>query len=187
MSTQTSRLSRRSRAWRPSLRSWRSPAPLRVSSIAVAIGATALVLVAAIVVVCMQSMAAHQPAESVLAAAVTLPGGDVSLPKPVFADGQAKFYRYVTATGREARFFVIGSSDGPVRAAFDACDNCFRQRRGFRQEGNHFVCNECGRTILPHHVGVQRDGCHPAVLEHAVDGDRIVVRAAALERGASYF
>ena len=49
-------------------------------------------------------------------------GEDVALAGATFADGQARFYRYVTATGRETRFFIVKSRDGAVHAGLDACD-----------------------------------------------------------------
>lgn len=188
MSVPTHRLSRHSRAWRPTLRAKPGRRRAPPSWVTVAIAAAGLVLLAAIVVVCVRSTSADRPAEPGLALAEAVPtGADVSLPVSTFADGRARFYRYVTARGRETRFFVIKSPDGVVRAAFDACDNCFRERRGFRQVGDHLFCNACRRTLLSQHVNVLKGGCNPAPLERTVDGDRVIVQAAALEKGASYF
>lgn len=105
----------------------------------------------------------------------------------MFADGRARFYRYVTAVGHEIRFFVLKSPDGVVRAAFDACDFCFRERRGFRQVGDNLICNKCGQASLSQHVNVLKGECNPAPLERTVESDRVIVRAAALEQGGSYF
>lgn len=189
MRTHTRRLSRHGRAWRlgPSAwrRAWHRPTHTGVSWITVAIAAAAVVLVIAFVVVCVRSMSGS---ELTLAAAETMPSGtDVALPMSTFADGRARFYRYVTAAGRETRFFVLKSADGEVRAALDACDFCFRQRRGFRQVGDHLICNNCGRTISAQHVSVSKGDCNPVPLERTIDGDRVIVRVAALESGDRYF
>jgi hypothetical protein len=37
------------------------------------------------------------------------------------------------------------SADGVIRAAYDACDVCYRERKGYHQEGDDMVCNNCGR------------------------------------------
>ena len=188
MSAPTHRLSRRSRTWRPTLRTKPTPRRARHSWASWAIAAAGLVLVIAFVVVCVQSMSTGPPAEPRFEAAQTVPpGANVSLPLSTFADGRPHYYRYTTATGREARFFLVKSQDGVVRAAFDACDNCYRQRRGFRQVGDRFVCNACGRTFLPQHINVLKGGCNPAPLDRTVDGERVIIRAAALELGVSYF
>ena len=188
MTAPTHRLSRRSRTWRPTLRANPTQRSARRSWAFWAIAAAGLVLVIAFVAVCVQSMSHDRPAEFGFAAAETVPSGaDVAVPVSTFADGRPHYYRYTTATGRETRFFLVKSQDGVVRAAFDACDNCYRKRRGFRQVGDHLVCNACGRTFLPQHIDVVKGGCNPAALERTVDGDRVIVQAAALEHGVSYF
>ena len=152
-----------------------------------AIAAVGLVLVIAFVVVCVGSMSGEGSREPQFAAADTVPTGDVALSTMTFEDGRVRFYRYVTGTGDQTRFFVIRSADGVVRAAFDACDSCYRQKRGFRQAGNHMICNACGRAILSQHVNVLKGGCNPAILEHTIEGDRLIIRTVALERGSRYF
>jgi uncharacterized membrane protein len=114
-------------------------------------------------------------------------GEDVSLAASDFDDGQARFYRYVTAAGSEVRFFVMKSSDGVVRAAFDTCDVCFREQKGYRQAGDSMICMNCGLSFPSREINVQHGGCNPAPIERTVEGDRVVLRAAALESGARYF
>ena len=123
-----------------------------------------------------------------VAAAELVPTGqDVAMPVATFADGKARFYRYVTAAGREIRFFVMKSSDGVVRAAFDSCDVCFRERKGYRQVGDNMICNNCGRAFPSNSINVLQGGCNPAPIERTVEGDRVLLRAAALEQGTYYF
>ena len=114
-------------------------------------------------------------------------GQDVRLAVASFTDGRAKFYRYVTAVGREIRFFVLRSSDGVVRAAFDACDVCYRERKGYHQSGDNMICNNCGRAFRSVNVNVVTGGCNPGPLERTLVADQIVITPAALESGASYF
>ena len=189
MSTHTRRLSRRAQTWRLGPRAWRSrrQRPTAHGPVwpTVAVGVAAVALVIAIVIACLRSMA---PAEPERAEADTVPTGqDVAVQLSAFSDGRAHFFRYVTPAGRETRFFIVKGADGDVRAAFDACDACFRERRGFRQVGDHLVCNSCGRPIAAQRVGLLTGGCNPVPLERSIDGDRIIVRAATIESGASYF
>jgi uncharacterized membrane protein len=114
-------------------------------------------------------------------------GADVSLPVATFADGAARFYRYTTAAGRDVRFFVMKSSDGVVRAAFDACDTCYRDRLGYHQQGDVMVCNKCGRTFRSVDINVLQGGCNPAPLERTVVGDQVVLKAASIALGTTYF
>lgn len=121
------------------------------------------------------------------AATATGVATQVTLPLAQFSDGQAKFYRYTTAGGRELRFFVMKSADGVVRAAFDTCDVCYRERKGYRQEGDDMVCNNCGRHFKSTDINVLQGGCNPAPIDRVVQGDNVVLSAAALEAGAWYF
>jgi uncharacterized membrane protein len=135
------------------------------------------------------SVARPTPAASLgmVPAEPLLPGQDVRLTATSFADGAARFYRYATSAGREIRFFVLKSSDGVVRAAFDTCDVCYRERRGYHQTGDNMICNNCERAFRSVDVNVISGGCNPAPLERTLDGDQIVITTAALERGAWYF
>lgn len=112
---------------------------------------------------------------------------EITFPVAQFADGQAKFYRYTTASGRELRFFVMRSADGVIRAAFDTCDVCYRARKGYHQEGDDMVCNNCGRHFKSTDINVLQGGCNPAPIDRVVQGDNVVLSAAALEAGAWYF
>jgi uncharacterized membrane protein len=114
-------------------------------------------------------------------------GGDISFPLSDFADGQARFYTYTTALGKQIRFFVMRSADGVTRAAFDTCDVCFKERRGYRQQGSSMICNNCEQAFHSASINEVRGGCNPAPLERMVVGDRLVLRAASLEQGAFYF
>ena len=114
-------------------------------------------------------------------------GTDVSLPVSDFHDGAARFYRYTTAAGRQIRFFVMRSADGVIRAAFDACDTCWQQRKGYHQEGDDMVCNNCGRHFRSTSINVVQGGCNPAPIERSITGDRVTMTASALASGAAYF
>lgn len=114
-------------------------------------------------------------------------GTDVSLPVSDFPDDTARFYRYTTAAGRQIRFFVMRSADGVIRAAFDACDTCWEQRKGYHQEGDDMVCNNCGRHFRSTAINTVQGGCNPAPIERTITGDRVTLTASALASGAAYF
>jgi len=114
-------------------------------------------------------------------------GEDVSVPVATLADGRARFYRYLSTSGKEIRFFVMKSSDGVIRAAFDSCDVCYRERRGYRQAGDSMICNNCGQAFESRSINVLQGGCNPAPIERTVEGDHVVLRAEALEQGQFYF
>ena len=113
-------------------------------------------------------------------------GGAVSIPLGEVGE-KASFHTYRTAAGKEVRFFVLKSSDGAYRAALDSCDVCFAAKKGYRQEGDDMVCNNCGNHFQSSKVNEVHGGCNPVALGREVAGGRLRIRTSDLERGASYF
>ncbi|MDF1551591.1 MAG: Fe-S-containing protein, partial [Deferrisomatales bacterium] len=68
---------------------------------------------------------------------------ELTYPLAEFADGTARFFGHQTADGVQVRFFVLKSSDGVIRSAFDACDACWAAGKGYRQDGDEMVCQNC--------------------------------------------
>ncbi|NCC26020.1 MAG: DUF2318 domain-containing protein [Deltaproteobacteria bacterium] len=112
--------------------------------------------------------------------------GQVRLALKDFDDGQARFYTYTHGKSR-IRFFVLKSSDGIVRAAFDACDVCYRAGKGYRQDGGVMVCVNCGMRFDSRRINVVSGGCNPAPLERTVQGDHLVIEISDIEAGARFF
>lgn len=113
-------------------------------------------------------------------------GGEVSIPVTEIDDGRAHFFRY-RAGDAEVAFFVLKDGEGTLRAALDTCDVCFRERQGYRQEGDFMVCNNCNQKFRSDLINEVKGGCNPVPLERAVKGGRLVLAAAELDRGARYF
>ena len=142
------------------------------------------VILAATLLYVMASGRGSGPGE---AQAVAAAGQDLSFPVAQFDDGVARFYRQTTADGREVRFFVMKSSDGVIRAAFDACDTCWEARLGYHQQGDVMVCKKCKRTFPSNDINVLQGGCNPAPLNRTIVDGRVVLTAAALRAGTGYF
>jgi uncharacterized membrane protein len=103
-----------------------------------------------------------------------------------FADGKARFYRFEGSSG-SIDFFLVRSQDGVIRTAFDTCDVCYRERKGYRQEGNDMVCNNCDQHFRTDLVNVVKGGCNPAPLKREQVGATVVIAASDIERGIGYF
>ena len=146
-------------------------------------GVTLLAIVAVAVVVAMSGGDKGPAAEAAPAAAS---GDAVKIAVSEVSDGQAHFYSY-DAGGTQVNYFVLKSSDGELRAAFDACDVCFAQKKGYHQEGDVMVCNNCGRRFPSTKINVLQGGCNPSPLERTVQGDELVLQVADLQAGAQYF
>jgi uncharacterized membrane protein len=112
--------------------------------------------------------------------------GEVRFPLSTFDDGQAHYFSFADA-GKSIDFFVLKSSDGVVRAAHDACDVCFGARKGYHQEGDLMICNNCGRQFPSVRINEERGGCNPAPLERTVEGSELVLRSSDIVAGGRYF
>lgn len=104
-----------------------------------------------------------------------------------FNDGKARHFMLKTPDGIEVRYFVLKSSDGVIRAAFDACDVCWRANKGYSQDGDVMVCNNCGRRFPSVSVNEVQGGCNPAPLKRAIDGDKLIIVKADIYAGARFF
>lgn len=112
--------------------------------------------------------------------------GTVTIPVADVDDGQAHFYTY-DADGKDVKFFVLKSRDGIIRAAFDACDVCFGEKKGYSQEGDFMICNNCGQRFHSSRINEVRGGCNPSPLHRNDDGRNVTISANDLKDGARYF
>ena len=112
--------------------------------------------------------------------------GKVTIPLAQVTDGKAHFYTYESG-GTKLNYFVLESPDGTVRAAFDACDVCYPNKKGYHQSGNYMQCNNCGRRFRSDQINVVEGGCNPSPLKRKVVDGQLVIQTADLEAGAHYF
>ena len=112
---------------------------------------------------------------------------EVSFPVEAFSDGQAKYFQYPADNGVTVRFFVLKSSDGVIRAAYDACDVCWREGKGYYQDGDVMVCRNCGQRFASVKVNEIKGGCNPAPLERTVVGNKLIIKTADILQGVQYF
>jgi uncharacterized membrane protein len=111
---------------------------------------------------------------------------EVRIPISSVDDGQAHFYSY-NSNGVNIRYFVLKSSDGVIRSAFDTCDVCYDAKKGYRQEGDDMVCNNCGQRFASIRINEEKGGCNPAPLDRTVDGSDLVINVNDLNSGRWYF
>jgi len=120
------------------------------------------------------------------AAVVTPQDGLVRIAASDLADGRAHFYT-LQGSQKAIPFFLLKSSDGVIRAAFNACDVCFLAKKGYHQEGDEMVCNNCGSRFPSNQINVVRGGCNPSPLTREVQGDTVIIRVTDIGAGAQYF
>jgi len=125
-------------------------------------------------------------AEAAKAAGVIETSDVVKIPLKALDSGKALFLQ-AEAEGRQLFYFALKSSDGAYRAALDACDVCFRMNRGYQQEGDLMVCNNCGQTFPSAKIGEIKGGCNPHPLPRKVEGQHLVIQKSDIAAGKNYF
>ncbi|MEW6486649.1 MAG: DUF2318 domain-containing protein [Thermodesulfobacteriota bacterium] len=128
-----------------------------------------------------------QAAAPALLAPAQAHAGEVSHPAADFDDGRARFYEHRTEGGPVLRYFVLKSSDGVIRSAFDACDACWRAGKGYRQDGDEMVCQNCRMRFPSVKVMEVKGGCNPAPLPNQVRDGKVVIQVGDILSGRGYF
>lgn len=111
----------------------------------------------------------------------------VSHPVNLFDDGKARHFQLNTQEGLTIKYFVLKSNDGVIRAAFDACDVCWPEHKGYYQDGDVMVCRNCGQRFASVKVNEVKGGCNPAPLEREIVDDNLVIRVKDILQGSPYF
>jgi uncharacterized membrane protein len=123
----------------------------------------------------------------VAVSALTAPATQIIYPEKTFADGKAHHFTYKTDDGVAIRYFIIKSSDGMIRAAFDACDVCWPENKGYTQQGDFMVCKNCGRRFPSARINEVHGGCNPAPLKRKVEQGNVIIQVADILQGKHYF
>jgi uncharacterized membrane protein len=103
--------------------------------------------------------------------------------------GDATFYEY-NFNGVNIRYFAVKAEDGSIKTAFDECDVCFRSKKGYRQEGNFMVCNNCGNRYPISGLGTENKaggGCWPGYLPSELIEDNLAIKISDLNKGVRLF
>jgi uncharacterized membrane protein len=129
----------------------------------------------------------RQAALTATVAAGPARGGEVSYATNQFEDRKAQFFEYTAEGGLKIRYFVLKSSDGIIRSAFDACDSCWRAGKGYYQEGDEMVCRNCRQRFPSVKVMEVKGGCNPVPLPNQARGAEVVIRLADILAGRPFF
>ena len=113
--------------------------------------------------------------------------GFFSFPVSEFQDGRARHFSFQVSPNKTIRFFVIKSSDGVIRAAFDACEVCYRAQKGYVQQGDNMVCMNCGMKFKSVKVNEVTGGCNPSALRRTVKDGKVLISQQDMLVGAKYF
>ena len=145
-----------------------------------------VVVVAAVSAGVLDGLLKKSPAEIGKAAGVAETADIVRIPLNALDPGKALFLP-LESEGRQVYYFALKSRDGAYRAALDTCDVCFKSNRGYRQEADQMVCNNCGQKFASDKIGEVKGGCNPHPLAHKEEAGFMVIRKADILAGKEYF
>lgn len=98
-----------------------------------------------------------------------------------------RYYRYISPANQEAKFFVARDESDALQVAFDASENHFKLRRGFRLEDRWIVDNKCDVALPLSSVNGGGGGCSPIPLPHRAAGDQVLISSTDLLEGWRLF
>jgi uncharacterized membrane protein len=100
----------------------------------------------------------------------------------------AQHYSY-NSGGTDVKFFAVEGSDGQIHTAYDACDVCYQEKKGYYQDGSEMVCRNCGQRFTTNQIGTanQGGGCWPGYMQRIVDAINVKIPLSELDRGRGYF
>ena len=112
--------------------------------------------------------------------------GEVRVALAEIDNGKAHHYKVKADDGTVVVFFLVKSSDGNYRAAVDACDVCYKEGKGYHQEGDFMVCENCGQKFATSRINEVKGGCNPAPLARRVSGTQLVIPMTEINANAWY-
>jgi uncharacterized membrane protein len=101
--------------------------------------------------------------------------GELRIPVADVGDGKAHFFKVKANDGTMVTFFILKSRDGVIRAAINACDECYRAGKGYVQDGDFMVCEQCGRRFASDKINVIAGGCNPVGVDRKIVADQLII------------
>lgn len=126
------------------------------------------------------------PEDAAKAGGIVETADQVKIPLKALDSGKALFLE-TQSEGRTLYYLALKTADGKYRSALDACDVCFRMNRGYRQEGDQLVCNNCNQKFASNKLGDAKGGCNPHPLPNRIEGAYMVIQKSDIAAGKDYF
>lgn len=105
-------------------------------------------------------------------------------------DGDLHSFNYYSQkAGKNVYFFVLKAPDGTYRAAANACEVCFKSKKGFKQLGSKIQCVNCRQSYSKGQIAMEKGGCNPGPIDKnvAVNNGSLAINVADVEAVAYLF
>lgn len=100
-------------------------------------------------------------------------------------DKKAYFFTYLNGKKR-INFIVIKNQDG-VWTAFDACNECYSRKLGYRQDRDSIICKYCGNRFGLEKIREGFGSCIPVRLNSSSEMGFLIIKVKDLLEGEKYF
>ena len=107
---------------------------------------------------------------------VAITNNQIQIPTTGFETNKTRYFN-TELDGKIIYFFVVKDKNGIYHAAANACVVCFKTYKGFRQEGDEIVCNNCGNRYPIEKIATEKGGCNPGPINpnlEVTDGQIII-------------
>lgn len=103
---------------------------------------------------------------------------------------EADYFDY-NANGITVQALAVRASDDTIRLALNTCQVCNGSPYAyFEQNGDWFICQNCGNRFASTEIGIVRGGCRPVPITEEIYTEQdgvITIPASFLEESASLF
>ena len=130
------------------------------------------------------SVIANQEAEIVPAVEVFAEEGSVDVDLEIVKDGHLHRFVYRASTGEGVRYIVILKGGSAYGVGLDACEIC--GATGYYERDNQVICKLCDVQMNKATIGT-RGGCNPIPISYSIEGGKLKVPQAELEKNAKVF
>lgn len=130
------------------------------------------------------SMIANRQAQIVPAVEVTANNGSVDVDLEIVKDGHLHHFVYRASGGEMVRYIVILKGGSAYGVGLDACEIC--GATGYYERDNQVICKLCDVQMNKATIGT-RGGCNPIPISYSIEGGKLKVPQAELEKNARIF
>jgi len=112
-------------------------------------------------------------------------GSKVRIDVSLLKEGVPVFYAFEDGKVR-IPFFVLNVKN-EIHSYFDACNECYRNKLGFRYDEGTLICNACNVRYQIYNLKDGLGGCYPVRLKGTLNGGIYEIDKESLLQGKKYF
>lgn len=119
---------------------------------------------------------------------ITITNNQIKIPVADFEINKIRYYNS-ELDKKTLYFMVVKDEKGTYRAAANACEVCFGARKGFRQDEDSIICNNCQKRYALNTLGVVKGGCNPGPISAnvKVENNNLIITSTELSQVANLF